>query len=161
VTTCLYDVTTGQKKTLFSSDYQGVVVTAWAISEDGKILAVAELRCTEKPVQVPYWQIVIRKLATGEELARFLPEPESIASLALSQDGSWLMSGLTSRIGYRESEYRVCQVANQFNTQTVGAGKGIQVAFSPDFRKFAIDDEEGMLQLALLEWIDLNEEMRK
>ena len=108
VTTCLFDVCTGQKKqTLLSSDYKDMSVTAWAISGDGKTLAVAELRCTEKPVEVAYWQIVIRKLATGEELARFRPKTISTRFLALSEDGSLLVSRHECFMGCHH-EYQVC-----------------------------------------------------
>ena len=73
VTTCLYDVTTGDKKQILSSR---ICPDPWAISGDGNVLAVAEQRCTEKPVEVCYYQIVVRNLATGDELARFPPETE-------------------------------------------------------------------------------------
>jgi hypothetical protein len=159
LTNCLYDVSTGQKKqTLFTNNSQDSSVTAWTISDDGRVLAVAERRCTEKPVQVWYSQIVVRTLATGEELARFRPETDSITYLALSEDGSWLVSELTSRICYPQwSECRVCQVANQLNNKTVGGGEAVHIAFSPDCQKFATD-QKGRLQLAVFEWIDPEEE---
>ena len=82
--------------------------------------------------------------------------------MELSEDGSWLLSRREcSRHHHAHQECRVCQVANPSNELTLREGSGVRVAFSPDCRKFAIDDEKGRLYFRVSDWFNVHEEMQR
>jgi WD40 repeat protein len=148
----LHDALTGKRYTVLRTD-EDILATALAVSADGTLLASVELGCTEKPVRVLYYQLVIWKLATGETLARFEAQTDEIMSLAFSPHGTMVASGVRS---WRGNEVTVCEVATRKTPVTIGTENPcLSVAFSPDGKKLAAGHMNGKVDLCVLEWFDM------
>jgi len=143
----IHDATTGKQKAALLTTH-GIVATALAVSADGSILASVEQGCTEQPVRVPYYQVVLWDIATGKELAMFEPQTDEITSLAFSPDGKLLASGDRSWTG----RVTVWQVATGNKHEIIQSeiGPVYSVAFSPSAKTLAVGYRSGAVRFCNL-----------
>ncbi len=126
-----------------------VMAEAVAVSPDGSTLASAEIGWTTQPVKVPYYQLVLWKIATGEALATSPAQVDAIRSLAFCSGGKQFVSvdGSQAMLWHAATGRKECGFGSVSRTHSV--------AISPDSRTLATGLENGSVQLC-----DLNPQAR-
>jgi WD40 repeat protein len=133
----LWEVETGKEVRQFQG-HQGVV-SALALSEDGRTLAGAPTRADGRG------EVLVWDVATGKKLWR-LPHPHQVCAVAFSRDGKTLATG--SGEVWKPGEIRLFRVATG---KLLHSWQGHQhwvltVAFAPDGRTLATGGYEGTVR---------------
>jgi RNA polymerase sigma factor (sigma-70 family) len=133
----LWDMKTGKEVRQFQG-HQGVV-SALALSEDGRALAAASNRADEGG------EVLVWDVATGNRLRR-LPHPHQVWAVALSRDGKTLATG-SGEIG-KPGEIRLFRVDTGKLIRSWHAHRHWvwAVAFAPDGRSLASGGYEGTVR---------------
>jgi RNA polymerase sigma factor (sigma-70 family) len=133
----LWDVNTGKEVRQFQG-HQGVV-SALALSEDGRTLAAAPTRADERG-EVLLWDV-----ATGQQLRR-LPHPHRICAVAFARDAKTLATG-GGEI-WKSGEIRLFRVDTGKLIRSWHAHRHwvLTLAFAPDGRSLASGGYEGTVR---------------
>jgi WD40 repeat protein len=133
----LWEVDTGKEVRQFQG-HKGVV-TALALSEDGRTLAAAPALTDARP------EVLVWDVATGKKLWH-LPHPHQVCAVAFSRDGTTLATG--SGEVRKPGEIRLFRVATG---KLLHSWQGhehwvLTVAFAPDGRSLATGGYEGTVR---------------
>jgi WD40 repeat protein len=136
----IHDITSGEIKADLITSHCAMA-TALAVSPDGSTIASVEVGWTTEPVKVPYQQLALWRIPTGELLATSEAQVEEITSLAAFPDSKRFLSvdGRNAMIWDGATGRKLHSFGTLSRTRSVG--------LSADGKMFAAGLENGAIQL--------------